>query len=126
MTGYEYASKWNKEYKDYNKVFSKYGISIGAMANMQEAIDEGKYRLTVTHEKYHRTPGGRWQKKPYESKTEVIGAEFYMNIITAIPLFKDRVSMEYTKYGRIPTELSCVSWGTGETKARRIFKFESL
>ena len=96
------------------------------MASMQAEIDKGKYKLTVTSEEYHRTPSGRWQSKPYETETYDIGVEYYLNVITSIPIFKDRVSKGYTKYGYIPTELSCVSWGTGDTKARRVFKFESL
>ena len=126
MNGYEYTKKWNNEYKDYYKVLAKYGVYISEMANMQEAIDNGKYKITLTSEKYHRTPSGRWQSKPYESETIEINAEYYMNTISSIPIFKDRVRSSYTQYGYIPTELSCVSWGTGETKAKRTFRFESM
>ena len=126
MKAYEYVKELVKEYKMYSKTLDKYGVSIGSMASMQEEIDNGKYRVTVTTEYFNRTPSGRWQSKPYESKTEEIDAKYYMNCITSIPIFKDRVSKEYTKYGYIPTVLSCVSWGTGDKKAKRTFKFESL
>ena len=126
MTRYEYANKWMEEYKEYNKVFEKYGVSIPEMANMQAEIEEGKYRVVVTSEKFHRTASGRWQSKPFETETKEIDARNYINIISAIPLFKDRVKKAYTKYGYLPIELTCISWGTAETKARRTFKFETI
>lgn len=126
MNGHEYVTKWNEEYKSYIKILAKYNVYLGEMANMQAAIDRGEFKLTIVNERYHRTPSGRWQSKPYETQTQEIDAEFYMNTITSIPLFKDRVVKTYTQYGYIPTELSCVSWGTADTKAKRTFKFESL
>ncbi len=126
MTNNEYARKWNEEYKQYNKVFSKYGLHIPEMANMQTEIDKGRYKIIIITEKYHRTATGRWQTKPYETETKEINVDHYMNVIAAIPLFKDRVVKSYTSYGYIPVELTCISWGTMDTKIKRIFKFEKL
>lgn len=126
MTAYEYTMKWAEEYKMYSKTLKKYGVNIAQMAMMQEEIDNGKYRVVVTSERFHKTPSGNWQSKPYESETKEIDAKIYLNIITSIPMFDDKVTLGYTKYGRIPVGLSCISWGTGDTKAKRTFKFESL
>lgn len=126
MKAYEYIKKWKEDYYDYRRTLGKYNVSVSTMANMQTEIDEGKYKVTCLTEMFHRTPGGNWQKKPYESKETEIDAEFYMNVITSIPMFNDRVSYSYTKYGYIPTTLSCISWGTGETKAKRTFTFTTV
>lgn len=126
MKAYEYVEKYNYEYREFKEEFAKYGISIVEMAAMQEAIDNGKCRLVCTREMFHKTAGGNWQKKPFETSTEEFNAKNYMNMITSIGLFNDRVTKSDTEYGCIPVKLSRTSLEKASIKIKRTFKFESL
>jgi hypothetical protein len=114
------------QYKDYNKTFAKYGIRLTEIASLQDDINKGLVSLTVTIKYYRRTSSGRWSSKPYKTETLDYAVDQYLNTITSIPMFKDRVTREYLKWGYIPTRLSCVSWGDASTKAVREFTFKNL
>ena len=107
-------------FNKYGKVFRKYGVTMSNMGLLKSHIDEGKTHLIVTETMYEKTSNG-W------TPTETIEKEFhvdnYLNVISSIPIFKDRVTYGNTMYGRIPMKLSCISWGTGNLKAVREFKF---
>lgn len=126
MSVIENVAKWNAEYKVYKHTFKKYGISIPAMADMQNEIENGLYNLSVTTEYFDKTDGGYWRAKPYKRNEEEIDAVWYMNCITAIPMFNDRVTYVKTKFGKLPHTLTAISWGTGDTKVRRTFHFEEV
>lgn len=126
MNKYEYSLNLNKKFSKYLGILSKYGVSIPSMANMQESIDNGKYKIIVIEEKFEKTPSGRWRNKPYSKNEEEIDVEYYLNVISSIPTFRDNVEYKDTKYGRIPYKLSCTSWGDGSVKSCRTFHFKTL
>lgn len=126
MKKYEYEVELNKIFRKYITILSKYGVSIPQMANMQNAIDNGKYKITVIEEKFEKTKSGKWSSNPYKTNTEEIDVEYYLNVISSIPMFKDKVKYKCTKYGKIPYKLTCTSWGDGTVKSIRTFRFETI
>jgi hypothetical protein len=126
LTAGEISTKLWNDYKKYNKTLAKYGVNTSEMASLQDDINKGLASITVTVSYYGRTPSGRWSSKPYKTETLDYAVDQYLNTITSIPMFKDRVTREYLKWGYIPTRLTCVSWGDASTKVVREFTFKSL
>lgn len=119
----ERRSKMKETFEQYGSTLREYGVYMTDMSQLQADVENGITEIILEKEMFKRLPSGRFPVKPYERSTETVSAEFYLNAISSIPFFKDRVKRSYTLYGHIPTELSCISWGTGDTKATRKFKF---
>jgi hypothetical protein len=83
------------------------------------------YAYEVTTTKYYKV-GSKWHEKTEEKTVETVPGNYYMNIIDAIPFFRnlggsERVQMGYTLAGYIPTQLSSIS-PDGKEKVLRKFK----
>lgn len=83
------------------------------------------YAYEVTTTKYYKV-GGKWHEKTEEKTVETVPGNYYMNMIDAIPFFRnlggsERVQMGYTLAGYIPTQLSSIS-PDGKEKILRKFK----
>ena len=83
------------------------------------------YAYEVTTTKYYKI-GSKWHEKTEEKTVETVPGNYYMNIIDAIPFFRnlggsERVQMGYTLAGYIPTYLSSIS-PDGKEKVLRKFK----
>lgn len=83
------------------------------------------YAYEVTTTKYYKI-GGKWHEKTEEKTVETVPGNYYMNMIDAIPFFRnlggsERVQMGYTLAGYIPTQLSSIS-PDGKEKVIRKFK----
>lgn len=81
------------------------------------------YRVETT--KYYKI-GTKWHEKTEERTVETVPGHYYMNMIDAIPFFRnlggsERVQMGYTLAGYIPTQLSSIS-PDGKEKIQRKFK----
>ena len=90
MNKYEYGVELNKKFGKYSNIFSKYGVTLANMASMQNSIDSSKYKITVIEEKY-RNISGRWELLPEETNMEEVDVEYYLNVISSIPMFKTTV-----------------------------------
>lgn len=83
------------------------------------------YAYEVTTTKYYKV-GNKWHEKTEEKTVETVPGNYYMNLIDAIPFFRnlggsERVQMGYTLAGYIPTQLSSIS-PYGKEKIVRKFK----
>lgn len=83
------------------------------------------YAYEVTTTKYYKV-GSKWHEKTEEKTVETVPGNYYMNMIDAIPFFRnlggsERVQMGYTLAGYIPTQLSSIS-PDGKEKILRKFK----
>lgn len=83
------------------------------------------YAYEVTTTKYYKV-GSKWHEKTEERTVETVPGNYYMNMIDAIPFFRnlggsERVQMGYTLAGYIPTQLSSIS-PDGKEKILRKFK----
>lgn len=83
------------------------------------------YAYEVTTTKYYKI-GSKWHEKTEEKTVETVPGNYYMNMIDAIPFFRnlggsERVQMGYTLAGYIPTQLSSIS-PDGKEKVLRKFK----
>lgn len=81
------------------------------------------YRIETT--KYYKI-GSKWHEKTDERTVETVPGHYYMNMIDAIPFFRnlggsERVQMGYTLAGYIPVQLSSIS-PDGKEKILRKFK----
>lgn len=84
-----------------------------------------QYAYEVTTTKYYKV-GSKWHEKTEEKTVETVPGNYYMNMIDAIPFFRnlggsERVQMGYTLAGYIPTQLSSIS-PDGKEKILRKFK----
>lgn len=83
------------------------------------------YAYEVITTKYYKI-GSKWHEKTEEKTVETVPGNYYMNMIDAIPFFRnlggsERVQMGYTLAGYIPTQLSSIS-PDGKEKILRKFK----
>jgi hypothetical protein len=83
------------------------------------------YAYEVTTTKYYKV-GSKWHEKTDEKTVETVPGNYYINMIDAIPFFRnlggsERVQMGYTLAGYIPTQLSSIS-PDGKEKVLRKFK----
>lgn len=83
------------------------------------------YAYEVITTKYYKV-GSKWHEKTEEKTVETVPGNYYMNMIDAIPFFRnlggsERVQMGYTLAGYIPTQLSSIS-PDGKEKILRNFK----
>ena len=81
------------------------------------------YRVETT--KYYKR-GNKWIEKEGEKMIETVPGNYYMNMIDAIPFFRnlggsERVTMGYTLAGYIPVQLSSIS-PDGKEKIVRKFR----
>ncbi len=80
--------------------------------------------IVERNQKFHKA-GKKWVL--VEEKMEPVSAEFYMNVVEAVPFFRklgtERVTMGYTYAGYVPVEISSISPDKTEKVVRR-YKFE--
>ena len=81
------------------------------------------YRVETT--KFYKV-GTKWHEKTEEKTVETVPGHYYMNMIDAIPFFRnlggsERVQMGYTLAGYIPVQLSSIS-PDGKEKIVRKFR----
>ena len=100
--------KLSDNFKNYSKLFKKYGITPGDIDDMNYNISSGRYTMECTVTKYTKQPGYKtFSGANIENETFNISAEFYYNCITGIQFFHDKVTMGYTYAGNIITSLTC-------------------
>lgn len=90
-----------------------------------ECAYNARYAYKIETTKYRKI-GGKWHEVTEEKTVEIVPGSFYMNIIDAIPFFRnlggsERVTMGYTLCGYIPVQLSSIS-PDGREKVLRRFK----
>jgi hypothetical protein len=83
------------------------------------------YAYEVTTTKYYKV-GNKWHEKTEEKTVETVPGNYYINMIDAIPFFRnlggsERVQMGYTLAGYIPVQLNSIS-PDGTEKIVRKFK----
>ena len=71
------------------------------------------YEYIMQHTKFEKV-GAKWIEKESERYTETITGQHFMNIIDAMPFFrnlggKERVTMGYTLAGYIPVQLDSIA-----------------
>ena len=80
-------------------------------------------KITEKKERYEKR-GSRWVL--VETEEEKITAEYYFNCLEAVPFFRrmgsERVTLNYTRAGYVPTEISSIS-PDRETKIKRTYTF---
>ena len=91
--------------------------------NAWSTIANVDVRVFCFTERYYKNGRKNFPKKPSETERFDWGPREYLNCITAIPFFKDRVEMGYTQYGFIPVKLTHYSFD-GNLKWVRRFAFE--
>ena len=113
----------SEEFAQYNKEMAKRNVYGSTLDSMARDVENGSIVIEMTEKRYKKNGRKNFPAKPTEEHTEVIGARNYACYISSIGFFGDRVGMSYTKYGRIPTTITSISWGTGDTKVVREFYF---
>lgn len=103
---YKYASR---HWPDVSRFFGYNSKNIEIVAHTVRAEKHGKKWVVI------------------EDRTETVGAEYYMNVIDAVPFFRalggrEMVRKCYTKYGLIPWEIVSIS-PDRESKTVRTFEF---
>jgi hypothetical protein len=113
--------EWKKEAGDYaakyEKLFSKYGINPYAMEK----------RVLVIEKKEIFEKRGRkcYPAKATETKYTVLPFGNYLNTITGVLFFHDRVTRCYDRFGYIPYTMTC-SNPDNTKKIRRTFQYIGL
>lgn len=99
------------------------GIIANTMSyNYSEFDFSGGYKCRIERVKkiYDTTPGGNFRKKPYETKTEFVDCDFYLNFVRSCDFFNGlfggtcRASWNYTAAGYIPTRITTINPGRTE------------
>jgi hypothetical protein len=116
----------HNEYTDmpYIEFVKKFHRTLKRYPGMECAYNP-HYAYEVTTTKYYNV-GNKWHEKTEEKTVETVPGNYYMNMIDAIPFFRnlggsERVQMGYTLAGYIPTQLSSIS-PDGTEKIVRRFK----
>ena len=116
----------HNEYADmpYIEFRKKFHRTLKAYPGMECAYNP-HYTYRVETTKYYKV-GTKWHEKTEEKTVETVPGHYYMNIIDAIPFFRnlggsERVQMGYTLAGYIPVQLSSIS-PNGTEKIVRKFK----
>lgn len=100
--------KLSDNFKNYSKLFKKYGITPGDIDDMNYNINSGRYTMQCTVTRYTKKAGYKtFSGATVETEKFNISAEFYYNCITGIQFFHDRVEKRYTYAGNIITGLTC-------------------
>lgn len=113
--------EWKKEAGEYatkyEKLFSKYEIDPYTMEN----------RVVVIEKKEIFEKLGRkcYPKKATVTEYSVLPLGNYLNTVTGVLFFHDRVERSYTKYGYIPYTMTCHK-PDNTKKIRRTFKYVDL
>jgi hypothetical protein len=95
----------SQEFKEYNLAMAKlkvYGSTL-------DDLNNGNYIITLTTKIWHLGGCKYFPKQPSEVETEEITARQYACYVSSVGFFNDRVSMNYTPVGFIPTRLTCYS-----------------
>lgn len=119
-------SEWIEFEKQYKAAFKRCNISGAKIYELQELVNAGQLRITVTRERYTRTaPAKRWSRTPIISESEQVTAEYYANYISGLGFFGGRVVLNYTSRGYIAVDFSCTN-PDGCTKSEARFSFEEV
>lgn len=114
--------EWKKEAGDYaakySKLFSKYGIDPYTMEGHKVVVIEKK----ETFEKLGRKC---YPKKATETEYSVLPLGNYLNTVTGVLFFHDRVERSYTRFGYIPYSMTCHNPDQTK-KIRRTFDYIAL
>jgi hypothetical protein len=114
--------EWKKEAGDYaaeySKLFSKYGIDPYTMEGYKVVVIEKK----ETFEKLGRKC---YPKKATKEELTVLPLGNYLNTVTGVMFFHDRVERSYTRFGYIPYSMTCHN-PDHTTKIRRTFDYIAL
>lgn len=120
MKAFDYNAWFNEAHpafqKSYRKTLDKYNVSRSFYYTDQKVF------LKV--ERFRKDGRKNFPSKPCETEYFDWGTREYLNAVTAIPFFKDRVTMGYTAWGYIPVMMTCYS-PDGNEKIRRTFHFEA-
>lgn len=113
--------EWKKEAGDYaakyEKLFSKYGINPYAMEKRVLVIEKKE-----TFEKLGRKC---YPAKATKTEYTVLPFDNYLNTITGVLFFHDRVTRCYDRFGYIPYTMTC-SNPDNTKKIRRTFQYIGL
>lgn len=114
--------EWGKEAGDYateySKLFAKYGIDPCTMEYHEVVVIEKK----ETFEKLGRKC---YPKKATKEEYTVLPLGNYLNTITGVMFFHDRVERSYTRFGYIPYSMTCHN-SDNTKKIRRTFDYIAL
>ena len=105
------------EYVNYKKELVKMNVW-----DEIECLDEF-YTITLTQETYEKQGRKCFPRKATETEVSEITTRNYLNYLTSIGFFGDRVEKSYTYIGLVPTKLTCTS-PDKEVKIIRRFKIE--
>lgn len=75
------------------------------------------YNCKIEHTKqvFNTTENGNFRRKPFETTTEVVDREFYINFVRSVSFFNGfmggscRASWDYTRCGYIPTKVVTIN-----------------
>lgn len=110
-----YFDSINPSYKKaYTKLFDKY--------NLRSSLIYHNVLVLECKETFEKLGRKNFPKKATKTEYQLLSMEYYLNGITGILFFHDRVSSYYTKYGYIPCTMSCVS-PDRNTRIVRQFKY---
>lgn len=99
-------------YEEYKHSFDKCNLTPSILFDLQ---DHGKITVTVTTKDKNY--------KVVSEEKENISFNYFINTISGISFFNDRVTKGYTKFGYIVTELRCCSPSKRIRKVR-VFKYD--
>lgn len=80
------------------------------------------YNARIEHTKkiYDTTASGNFRKKPYETTTEIVDREFYINFVRSVSFFNGffggtcKAFWNYTSAGYIPVKITTINPGRTE------------
>ena len=85
-------------------------------------------RIEHTKQVFDTTAAGNFRRKPYETITEDVDRDFYINFVRSVSFFNGflggtcKASWDYTRAGYIPTKIVTISPDRSE-KHIDIFRF---
>ena len=100
----------------YAKLFSKYGIY---PYMMQKCV------VIEKKETFEKLGRKCYPKKATETEYNVLPLGNYLNTVTGVLFFHDRVERSYTRFGYIPYSMTCHN-PDNTTKIRRTFQYVGL
>jgi len=95
----------SQEFKEYNGAMAKLNV----FGSTLDDLNNGNYIITLATRIWYLRNLKNFSKNPQAVEIEKITARQYACYISSVGFFNDRVKMNYTPIGIIPTRLTCYS-----------------
>ena len=108
----------------YTEFYDKYKFATKHYPGISSLLPQFDRESITEKREHYQKKGSRWVL--IGTEIELVTAEYYFNVLEAVPFFRrmgsERVEMQYTKAGYVPTVISSIS-PDRETKTKRTYTF---